>query len=444
MPVDLTAAGPRVALPKRRLRLLPCLFGWILCCGVGAAVVLLLWPRSMPTHGAWFWICLIGAPNVVFVGALIVVRIVYEADYLYAVFRNRHRTTWLLSRIHLAQRPLQVLGAGYCFPLEGKSVGEVLVARTPLLEARVPRDGTERIQHTRFTDDDPLFIDYSDEPAHMDREPEHRLDAGSLEGKTAIDAMMPPVVHVIARALVPLMESVRVLSQYGPKYAPAVRVLTVPGRGDVQVDHVRQALERAGLSELDCEAVHPTDGLMPVDGWLDSGDQRPLLVVAAELHDAPPPGSTEGAVAVLLGTGAFQLPEPVKELALLHRPVGDELDHLGAVLANAVLWGNTDPARVRTAWISGMGGTHDTQLLAALRSAGMPELADEDAQRRPDRFIGHAGLMGGWLSIAAALEAGEGSHVVLHAPSSISTVQAAILHVNDQVNHKEPHDERAQ
>jgi hypothetical protein len=72
----------------------------------------------------------------------------------------------------------------------------------------------------------------------------------------------------------------------------------------------------------------------------------------------------------------------------------------------------------------------------------MPELANEDAQRRPDRFIGHAGRAGGWLSIAAALEAGGGAHLILHAPSSVSTVQAAILHVNDQVNHKELHDER--
>lgn len=441
MPVDLSAAGPRVALPKRRLRLLPCLFGWILCCGVGAAAVLLLWPRNIPTHGAWFWICLLGSPNVVFIGALIVVRIVYEADYLYAVFRNRHRTAWLLSRIRMAQRPLQILGAGYCFPLEGKSVSEILAARTPLLEARVPRNGTERIQHTRFADDDPLFSDYSDEAVHMEREPEHWLDAGSLEDMSVVDAMMQPEALVIARALSPLVESARALSQYGPEYAPAVRVLTAPGKGDVWIDHVRQALVRAGLAGLNCEPVQATDGLMPVDSWLDAGEQRPLLIVAAELHDAPPPGSTEGAVALLLGTGAFQLAEPVKEQALLHRPVADEFDHLGAVLANGVLWGNTDPTRVGTAWISGLGAAHDTRLLAALRSAGMPELANEDAQRRPDRFIGHAGIAGGWLSIAAALETG-GAHLILHAPSSVSTVQVVILHVNDQVNQKELHDER--
>jgi hypothetical protein len=444
MPIDLSPAGPRVALPKRRLRLLPCLFGWILCCGVGAALVVLLWPRGVPTHGAWFWVCLFGIPNGVFIGALIIVRIVYEADYLYAVFRNRHRTAWLSDRIRTAQRPLQVLGAGYCLPLEGKSVGEVVAERTPLLEARVPRCGIGRVQHTRFTDDDPLFGDYSDEPAHADQESEGEPDAGSLEGTIVIDAAVPPVVHVISRALAPVLESVRALSQYGPKYAPVVRVLAKPEQADARVTQVRQALERVGLPELDCGAVPAADGLMPVDAWLDAAEQRPLLVVAAELHAAPPPGSTEGAVVVLLGSGAFELPEPVKATALLHRPVVDELEYLDAVLANAVLWGNADPAKVGTAWISGLGGAHDTRLLAALRSAGMPALANDDAQRRPDRFIGHAGAAGGWMSLAAALEAGGGTNLILHAPSSVSTVQAAILHVIDQVNNKELHDERTQ
>ncbi|WP_258168133.1 hypothetical protein [Paraburkholderia sp. BL21I4N1] len=433
-----------MALPTRRLRLLPCLFGWILFCGVGAALVLLLWPRAVPAHGAWFWICLLGIPNGVFIGALIIARIAYEADCLYAVFRNRHRAAWLSGRVRAAQRPLQVLGAGYCLPLEGKSVGEVLAAKASLLEARVPRSGIGRVQHSRFTGDDPLFGDYSNEFSSADRVSEDAPDVGLFDGTSRIMATVPPVVHVISRALAPVVDSIRVLSQYGPQYAPVVRVLSKSGPEDARVSHVRQALERVGLPGLDCAAVPATEGLMPVDAWLDATERRPLLLVAAEFHDAPPSGSTEGAVAVLLGSGAFELPEPVKATALLHRPAADEIEYLDAVLANAVLWGNTDPATVGTAWLSGLDGTYDTRLLAALRRAGMSALVNDDVQRRPDRFIGHAGAAGGWMSVAAAFEEGGGTHVILHAPSSVSTVQAAILHVNDQVNNQELHDERTQ
>jgi len=129
---------------------------------------------------------------------------------------------------------------------------------------------------------------------------------------------------------------------------------------------------------------------------------------------------------------------------MLHRPVADDLDGLNAVLANGVLWGAADAATVATAWISGLDNAHDTQLLAALRSAGLPDVAKQDAQRRPDLLIGHAGAAGGWLSVAAAIEAASGTQLILHAPSSTSIAQAAILHVNDRTRHEEPDDEHTQ
>ncbi|MGS1054948.1 hypothetical protein [Burkholderia glumae] len=59
-------------------------------------------------------------------------------------------------------------------------------------------------------------------------------------------------------------------------------------------------------------------------------------------------------------------------------------------------------------------------------------------------LIGQAGAAGGWLSVAAALEAAAGTQLILHAPLLTTIAQAAILHVNDRMNHKEPDDERSQ
>ncbi|ACR31040.1 hypothetical protein [Burkholderia glumae] len=449
MPVDLSPAGLPSAYPAHGPRFWPWLLGWLLCCGLGAAVVLLLWPTGTPARGARFWLCLFGIPNAVFFAALAIARTIYEADYLHALFRNRHRAAWLRGRILTAQRPLQVLGAGYCLPLDGKPLGEVLAGKTSLLEARVPRSGTGRVLHSRFADDDPMLGEDPDAPGLFDTDLPDGDDAEHVEAFAPIDAPdprapVPPAVRMIAQALAPLVESLVALTQYGAKYAPAVRVLSAPEMADVRVDQVRQALQRNGLPDLECFAVPATDGLMVADAWLDAGEQRPLLVVAAEWHDTPSPGSTEGAVAVLLGPGMFQLPKPVSVLGLLHRPVTDELDGLDAVLQNGVLWGKSDVTSVATAWISGLDGSHDTKLLAALRAAGLAGIAKQEAQRRPDALIGQAGAAGGWLSVAAALEAAAGTQLILHAPLLTTIAQAAILHVNDRMNHKEPDDERSQ
>ncbi|KVP67530.1 hypothetical protein [Burkholderia ubonensis] len=453
MPVDLSPAGLPSAYPAHGPRLWPWLFAWLLCNGLGAAAVLLLWPAGTPARGTQFWLCLFGIPNVVFFTALAIARTIYEADFLHALFRNRYRAGWLRDRITAAQRPLQVLGAGYCLPLDSKSLNDVLAAKTSQLEARAPRSGTGRVVHSRFADDDPVLTKDADEPAQFDDEaddePLDETEAGITETIPPVEEPAPstppaPIVHVIEQALEPLVESLLALSQYGPRYAPSVRVLSPPETADMRVEQVRQALQQASLPELECLVVPATDGLMVADAWLDSGEQRPLLVVAAEWHDAPPPGSTEGAVAVLLGPGVFQLPEPVSVLGLLHRPVTDDLEGLGAVLENGVLWGNTDVTGVATAWVSGLDGSHDTKLLAALRDVGLEGIAKQEVQHRLDALVGHAGAAGGWLSVAAALEASAGTQLNLHAPSSTTNAQAAILHVNAPKNHEEPDDERSQ
>ncbi|RQR58558.1 hypothetical protein DIE19_19255 [Burkholderia sp. Bp9126] len=451
MAIDLSPAGLPSAYPANGLRFWPWLVGWVVCCGFGAATVLLLWPTGTPASGATFWLCLLGIPNAAYFMTLAIARAIYEADYLYARFRNRHRTVWLKNRIRTAQRPLQVLGAGYCLPLGVMSLGELLAGKTSLLEARSPRAGMGRVLHTRFADDDPLLqeeenehLEVDDETAEDETADVEHTEVTELAEAPTPPAPVPPVVRVIEQALAPLVESLSALSQYGPKYAPAVRVLSAPETADQRLEQVKQALLRAGLDTLECHAVPAADGLMVVDVWLDANEQRPLLVVAAEWHDEPPPGSTEGAVAVLLGPGVFQLPEPVKVIGALHRPVMDDLEGLDAVLLNSMLWGQADAATVASAWISGLDNAHDGKLLAALRSTGLASVAKQEAQRWPDRMLGHAGTAGGWLSIAAAIEADARTQLIFHAPPTTSTVQAAILHVTDPIKHEESDDKRTQ
>jgi hypothetical protein len=187
-------------------------------------------------------------------------------------------------------------------------------------------------------------------------------------------------------------------------------------------------LRIAGLPPLPCHTVPATDSLLVADAWLDAHEHRPLLVIAATWHDAKPPAnSCEACVAVLLDSGFYKLPEPVNVIGSLHRPVAGELSALGDLFANASIWGKVAGADVKRAWITGLDTEHDTALLAGLREASLSAIATQEAQRRPDRIVGDAAAVNGWLSMAASLGSGEpGPHLI------VDRAQAAILHVYPQ------------
>ncbi|CAE6827738.1 hypothetical protein R69927_00967 [Paraburkholderia domus] len=448
MPVDLSPAGPPRAYPTNQPRLVPWLIGWALYNGIGSAVALLLWPAGTPASGPWFWFCVVGIPNGLFFITLGIARAGYEALWFRAHYWNMHRRKWLTSRVRYAQQPLQVLGVGYCLPLDGKELAKALAGTTSVMKAQAPRSGTGTVVHGRFADDDPLLAEPS-ETAPPSADEEAMSDVATQEPTDApvlIHEEVPPVVRMLAQTLDTLGPSLHALSQYGPTYAPAVRVLASAETANTRVEQVRHALQVAGLPALECLAAPASDGLMVADAWLDAGEKRPLLVIAAEWHEAlPSVGSTEGSIAVLLGPGVFVLPEPVKVVATLHRPVAGELTVLADILANAVLWGKADAPAIHPAWISGLEDSHETDLLAALKNASLTGVTELESQRRADSLIGRAGAAGGWLSIAAAVEAATtGPHLILHTPQHTQTAQAAILYVSPAMDLTPPHDESSE
>ncbi|MBB1636414.1 hypothetical protein A9975_36950 [Cupriavidus sp. UME77] len=424
MPIDLSPGGKASPYPAHGPRFLSWLGIWVVCSVLGAAIALLLWPSGVPAHGFLFWWRSVGIPNGVFLIVLGIVRVGYEVQWYHARHRNAHRQKWIDERVREAQRPLQVLGAGYCLPLQGhKNLVCALNAKKPLVDSRAPRIGAGLIEHNRF-DEESLSVVPLEE-------------ASPTEGVP--DALVQPEIETVStivlkmvEALNPLAESLRALSQYGHAYDPVVRVLAQPELATSRLSQVRDALRRMGLPCFDCQTVPASDALMVADAWLDLGEWRPLLVIAADWHDANPPvSSAEGCVAVLLNPGCFQLPESVKVIGVLHRPLAGESGAMADLFADAIRWGKTEPSLLQRAWITCLDGEHDMALLAALKAAFLPQLGELEAQRRPDRIIGDVSAVNPWLSIAAAIESREtGAHLILdHA-------QAAVLHVLTT-----PHDE---
>lgn len=415
MPVDLSPAGRPNAYP-RRSRLWPWwFFIWLGCNVFGATIALLLWPKDQPTGGAWFWFCVVGAPNSVFLILFGIERAGYEGLWYRAYFHNQHRSRWLAERLRAAQKPLQVLGIGYCLPLGGQSLSHVLAAGTRLPASRRPRTGSGLVGHTRFED-----VDWMVEACNIDHSLEDSEARIAAEGATSQVSLL---ALKIAQALEPLAENLRALTRYERIWWPQVRVLSVPGKEQAYVAQVGDALRVVGLPPLAVQATSASDGLLVADAWLDAREPRPLLVVATAWHedDGPPEGSAEGCVALLLAAGFLRLPESVRVAALLHRPVAGVATEIEYGFANAAVWGKANFASIARAWITRpVEGCNK-----ALRAAHIDVIAKDDAQRRADLIVGDLGDANGWLSVAAAIESGaaDGPQLI------VDGLQSAILRV---------------
>jgi hypothetical protein len=424
MPVDLSQAGRPSTYP-RRPRFWPWWFCiWLACAVFGAAIVLLLWPKGERAGSAWFWFCVLGIPNGFFGLLFAIERVGYEAMWYRAYHRNGHRDRWLAARIRVAQKPLRVLGVGYCLPLGNQTLAQAVHASVRLPRQQQPRSGSGVIEHCRF-DDLPRVFDGA--------------DVTDLVAERVADAMVDaapkqPAAQIICKmvdALKPLATTLHALTRYESAHWPQARVLAEPGEEALRVQQVRDALHLAGLPPLAVQAVPASQGLLLADTWLDAREARPLLVVATAWHEKQPPtGSTEGCLAVLLDAGFYRLPEDVPVIAGLHRPVEGKADEIEYCFANAVIWGNADFAAVTRAWIT----RAVERCNWGLRIANLDAIAKSEAQCEPARIVGGFGSASGWLSVAAAIDCGaaDGPQLI------IDGVQSAILHVLPVVPAKDP------
>ncbi|HKU00969.1 MAG TPA: hypothetical protein VJS30_31205 [Paraburkholderia sp.] len=413
MPVDLSSAGCPSVLP-RRPRFWPWWFCiWFACNVIGVAIAMLLWPKGQPASGAKFWFDFVGISNGIFVALAGIERFGYEVLWYRATRRNLLRSQWLAQRARTAQRPLQVLGVGYCLPLRGKVLAEVLAGRQSLLKMQSARHGSGKVLCNRFEDNDGLLAGQT-------------MTDDDVEG---VLTQAAPAVQMIRVALEPLAASLQALARYEKGYWPQVRVLAEPESAEPRLAQVREALRLAALPPLEVQAVPASDGLLVADAWLDAREFRPLLVVAVTWYDDRiDEGSGEGCAAMLLDPGYFRLPPEVRPKASLHRPVLGRAGDAEAGFMVTAIWGKTDPAAVKRAWITRPVEHCDR----ALDAAGFQATAKDAGQFRPDRIVGDIGAANGLLAIAAAIESGaaDGPHFI------IDGLQSAVLHVTPTTNDK--------
>jgi hypothetical protein len=120
----------------------------------------------------------------------------------------------------------------------------------------------------------------------------------------------------LVQALEPLIPAIQALSQYGPAYAPLVRVLARADEVDQSRQQALDALRIAGLPALECEVMPDSHNLMLADAWLDSREWRAVLILTSAWHDANPLTNSSEAAVMLFGELLHRFFELYAELNL--------------------------------------------------------------------------------------------------------------------------------
>ena len=411
MPVDLRPIGPPKQYPPPGPRLRTWLFVWIACVILTDGAVLLLWPHGMPAQGAWFLFLVAGLPNAIFGALFMMHRIGYESAHLRTLYYNEHREKRRRRMIARGQQALHLLDYAYQLPLKDGTLARTVTDGPELLKAQVLRDGTTIVRHTRLPD----------EPDSDTSDP--RLLQVLHQASLTRDGKL------YAQLLAPLAATLEKLLHVGP--APAVRLVVAdPARSGHALALMHTVVGAFGLPALECSMVPGSDGLTPVDAWLDANETRPLLVIAVQLHGVPPDGSAEGGVALLFASETARLPEGITARATLHRPVWRQPAELAEAIALATLWGKSAPAAIERGWLTGFDADEHTMIAGACRRTGLTALTGYGAWCAPDRAIGHAGVAAGWLALVAATESGSSKPQLIM--NRVQTMQAAILYAHPE------------
>jgi hypothetical protein len=412
MPVDLKQLGPPKHYPPRGPGIRAWLVVWIVCAIVVDGAVLLLWPQNQAARGLDFWLPVAGLPNVLFLAIVILHRAFYESVWLHVMYFNGHREVRRRSVIERGQQAVRVLDYSYRFPLKNGTLARTISDQTQLLKAQTVRDGTTIAR--RLSDD------------------ADGASSDPLLGQVVRQAPLDRSGQLYAQLLVPLANTVGLLLQAG--LTPAVRLVAAdPANTGDALKQLRTAIHAMGMPLPDCKAIAATDGLMLVDAWLDAGERRPLLVVAAQLHDTPPDESAEGGVALLALHQAVALPAAVTPRATLHRPVAVPPQDLAGGLALSMLWGRVRSSMLKHVWMTGFDDEEQTHVSQAFRRTALERLTKFEARRTPDSVLGYAGVAACWLTVVAAAEL-EAAAPQLILNRTLTAHQAVILKTHLQTS----------
>ncbi len=351
MPIDFARVPPLVVVPgpPRVSTLLWAMLLIVVMC-LGSSLAIFLWPAGRPADTAWFWLCVLGYPALVWVFLL--------CSYLGYSYARRsgamaHNVTSACEeeKCHrLASKPLVILGHGWCYSAYDKENSvEHLVTGGVRMFPRPSRAVPGLDVNARWLEIPGMTFHAGNELTEHARH------------LAVCDWLAERLVGCVSAGLAAL-----------PARTALHVDLTLQSTVNLSHVHIRlQDLLRAEapMLRLTVNAGNDPLSLFETDAWHDRLDPRDAqMLVAIGLRNAVSErlqdGAAEAGIALLLARPGVAR-SAATDVLHLHRPAIGPAGDVGKTLGLAARWGWTESRRLTTVWASGLA----EKLARAVRSS---------------------------------------------------------------------------
>ncbi len=356
MPVILERIPEKKVKPPRPVTRRWLIFG-VVVLAVGMGLTFLFWQGER--SGPGFWLFAVVLPVLLW-GAMFSAR---RAGYKYKSVGQDAANRTIKARHDndkgRGQRFAWFVGEYLVNDLERQHVAtqSAALAKTPVLQPVMPRGAGKPVRHSRLAD----------------------------EGNAP---------DVLGRYQYQVVEYINVLLESLPESMTCYLALDLAeGLPDISL---------SWLSGITRPVIRIRDlsGLRIIDYWLDYHYAKPsaLLVLSAQLNDAPADDSGE-AISVVLMTNC-RLNDTPTESARIHRPQINHSGDMSHALRHAMLWAGLEKDATLRGWITG-GQLASSDTLSMACGVYAPELT---AQRcvNIDGVVGFAGVTAPWQALILA------------------------------------------
>lgn len=359
---------------------------FLILVSVGVFIVLVFWPKSLPTRALNFWGTVILFP--VGIPTLIVLfRYQYHAARKLDIQMNNSAARQYNDRVFAAASvPLAVLGTSHRFSAvpEKNAVAGIVSGSLRLT-----------VQELFARDSEPAKVRW--------------LDVPRVKLRTGTDVDDAARQREVTRWL--FREMLTDLSE---------EINALPGQTGLSVHLAISGMLTDAQNEvlwLECwnsfnfhspyvfgYAAQPTN-LLLIDAWLDqiaaAQQHEAKLIVAIQLHPlmggSPPAGAAEAGVALLLSPDGLASEHGLLRAANLHRPVRGPFDLSNDALAHALKWAGATVDTISGGWRTGLDLSQAGVLRTSAVKCGL-NVQPVDLEPR----VGHAGIAAPWLALACA------------------------------------------
>jgi len=340
----------------------------ILCAIAGAILVLSVWPKELTTYSVWFWFCTLAIPFGVGLLAFIIRLRCYENKRDRVLWWNHLHQQQREEQILLGQKATGILGMSYITPVASNKLSQALLR------------GASSLQ-TLYS---PVLRNTVS--AALLSTPLETLTAAGYQHR--LESLLAIVLRQLKAEL----------DKYGESLS--IRLSHDGVLNDDQIITAWQNIFTPSASVKEVIASSKNDGMMWIDEWLDSDNEKVVLSVEINLFMLPRDREAESVSALLMASPAWLQKQNIKPQMWVHRPVS-VMDVTESV-TDAACWGKLNAEQHWYFWRTQLKSDVLAKILQAMEKQGY--LANKEGDQSLDDTFGRPGAAAGNISLICACE----------------------------------------